>query len=217
MSQDEPASRAGSDQRAWWLRGLLVLQSPGAVFAALRDDSEEAASGRQEPVTAIVYLAATAAVLSTAAAGRLLDDFEFDALLIVVWTIFAGGIYAFAGYWLCGALVHLGARALGAGGSYRRSRHLLGYAAAPLALSLLVVWPLQLAIFGSDLFRRGGSDAGAGGDAFRWLARGFILWALALLLVGLRAVHGWTWPRAAAAFALATALPALVVAVSLVR
>ena len=39
--------------RDWWLRTLLVLQSPRSVFAALRDDSREAAGARQEPIIAI--------------------------------------------------------------------------------------------------------------------------------------------------------------------
>jgi len=36
------------------------------------------------------------------------------------------------------------------------------FASAPLALSLLLVWPVRLAIYGDDLFRSGGSDTGTG-------------------------------------------------------
>jgi hypothetical protein len=36
-----------------------------------------------------------------------------------------------------------------------------------------------------------------------WSAVGFGLWALALLAIGVRAVHGWTWARTLATLALA--------------
>ena len=56
--------------REWWLRTVLVLHSPRAVFVALRDDDPEAAAQRSEPVLLIVLLAGIAFVLSTHAAGR---------------------------------------------------------------------------------------------------------------------------------------------------
>lgn len=40
-------------------------------------------------------------------------------------------------------------------------------------------------------------------------------WSVVLLLVGVRAVHGWSWPRSFATTALAAALPALIVAATL--
>ena len=204
MHGHEPAP---GEQRAWWLRALVVVQSPRPVFAAFRDHSETASSARQEPATALIYFAGIAGVLSTGAARRLLDDFEFDTLLVAVWALFAGGIYAFGVYWLCGGLLHVASRALGGDGDYRRARHLLAFATAPLALSLVALWPLELALFGSDVFRSGGSDAGTGGDILRWLERGCALWALGLLLIGLRVVHAWSWLRSIAALALAVALP----------
>ena len=57
------------DVREWWLRTVLVLTAPSAVFAALRDDSRETASKRAEPVLLIVWLAGIAFVLSTADGG----------------------------------------------------------------------------------------------------------------------------------------------------
>jgi hypothetical protein len=74
----------------------------------------------------------------------------------------------------------------------------VAFAAVPIALSL-VLWPVKLAIYGESLFRTGGSDHGAGVRVFDGLELIFLLWAAALLLVGVRAVHGWTWARAAAA------------------
>ena len=191
-----------SPEREWWLRVPAVLLGPRAVFVALRDGSQEQVDARQEPVLALVYLAGIAAVLSTSTAGRLLDDAEYDGLLVAVWAVVAGGLYAFAGYWLIGGALYLGARGLGGLGDYRRGRHVLAFALAPLALSLLVLWPVQLIVFGGDLFRRGGSDSGAAGSVFDVLELAFAGWSAALLLVGVRAVHGWTWGRALGALGL---------------
>ena len=197
-------------ERDWWLRTLLVLTSPRAVFAALRDDSDEAADARVQPVAAIMGLAGIGGVLMTTAAGHLLDDPEFDATLIAVWAFIAGGIYGIAVYVAVGALVLLGASLAGGLGSYRRARHLLAFAAVPVALSLLV-WPVRLAVHGEDAFRTGGSDEGAGASVFDGLELGFVLWSVALLAIGMRAVHGWSWPRALAA----TAVPSLAAAAEL--
>jgi hypothetical protein len=200
-----------SDERAWLLRALLVLQSPRAVFAALRDDSDDAARARQEPVTALVGLAGIAGVLWTPVAGRLLDDPAIDGLLVAVWAFVGGALYGLFGYLVGGALLFMGLRSAGGAGSFRRARHLFAFALAPVALSLLVVWPLRLVAFGSDVFRTGGDDGG--GDAvFAALELGFVAWSAALLVVGVRAVHGWPWRRALEGIALAAALPALVAA-----
>jgi hypothetical protein len=190
-------------ERAWWLRAILVLQAPRPVFLALRDDSDEAAEARQEPVTALAFLAGIAAILSSGIAGGLLDDEDFDRILVPFWVIFAGAAQAFGAYWVGGGLLHLVLRGLDATGTYRRSRHLLAFAAAPLALSLVLLWPLQLAFFGSDLFRDGGDDTGAANAVFEVAETGFAVWALALLVLGVRVVHGWSWGRAFGACALA--------------
>ena len=182
-----------SPERQWWLRVPAVLLSPTSVFVALREDSEQDVDARQEPVLALVYLAGIAGVLATSTAGALLDDFEFDNLLVAVWAVIAGGFYAFAGYFLIGGAVYLAARGLGGRGDYRRARHLVAFAAAPIALSLFLVWPIELALLGSDLFRTGGGDEGSTGDVFDALELGFAVWALGLLLVGVRAVHAWSW------------------------
>src|SRR5207237_5445347 len=134
--------------RVWLLRSLLVLQSPRAVFAALRDDSEDGAQARQEPLLAITWLAGIAGVLATPVAGTLLDDPARDGLVVSVWAFIGGGIYAAVAYWLLGALLYGAGRALGGQGSYRRARHLVGFAAAPDALSPATLWPSGLAVLG---------------------------------------------------------------------
>jgi hypothetical protein len=196
---------APEDQRAWWLRTLLVLQAPRPVFAALRDDSPEAADARQEPVTAIVFLAGIAGVLMTPRFGALYDDPAIDAVLVLVLTIFAGSIYGFFVYWLGGWALSRGVRALGAHGDARLGRHVLGFAAAPLALSLIVL-PVRLAIYGSDVFRTGGADSSAGGEFLEWLTVAFAAWAIVLLVYGVRTAHRFTWGRAVAASAAAVGL-----------
>jgi len=204
-----PARPAASLDRAWLFRALLVLQAPRAVFAALRPDDDESAQARQEPILALCVLAGIAGVLSTGVAARLLDDPALDNVTVALWAFVGGALYGVVGYWIAGALVYGAARGFGSLGSYRRARHIVGFAAAPLALSLLVLWPVGLAVFGSDLFRTGGSDSGAGGEVFDAAQLAFVGWSAGLLVIGVRAVHGWSWPRAAATVAVAMAPLAL--------
>lgn len=200
-------------ERDWFLRTLLVLQRPRVVFAALRDDSETATEARQEPLLAVLWLAGIAGVLGSSVAQTLLDDPARDGLVVAVWAFVGGGLYGAFGYWLLGACVYAAARALGGQGSYRRARHVVGFAAVPLALSLFVVWPVALAAYGSDLFRAGGSDAGTGHTLLGWAQALSAAWCVALLAVGVRAVHGWSWPRTVATVCLAL-LPVALVALA---
>jgi hypothetical protein len=199
------------ERRAWWLRLAAVLVAPQPVFAALRDDSDEAAEARQEQMLLLVLAAGVAGVLFTSAAGSLLDDPARDGLIVAVWAFIGGGIYGAAVYWLAGGLLYAVLNALGSQGSYRRARHVLALAAAPVAVSLLVLWPLKLALYGGDLFRSGGSDSGAGGTVFAVVGYVFFGWTAFLLVAGIRAVHGWAWPRAAVAAAVTCVVPALLV------
>jgi hypothetical protein len=195
--------------RDWWLRTLLVLQRPRPVFVALRENSKQSLSDRAEPILLVVLLAGIAGVLSTKSAGRLMDDSDYDGLLVAVWAFLAGCVYGVFGYFAFGAILHGGSKLLGSQGSYRRSRHVLAFAAAPIALSL-VDWPVKLALYGDALFRSGGSDHGSGIRVFDAVDLAFLAWAAVLLVVGVRAVHGWTWARALCACALALVVPTLV-------
>ena len=186
----ESTEPAVSEERAWLLRALLVLVSPRLVFAALRDDSNAAARVRGDAVLALVLLAGIALVLWTPAYGRLLDDrfVSWDGLLIAVLAFIGGGIYAAAVYWAGGLLLHAGATLFRSHASFRQARHVLAFSAAPVALSLFLVWPLRLAVYGDDVFRSGGSDRGAGNSAFVVLETAFVVWALVLLALGIRVV-----------------------------
>ena len=202
-TQAEPAA---DGMRDWWLRTLLVLQRPRPVFVALRDESRESLSDRAEPVLLIVILTGMAGVLSTRTAGRLLDDSDYNGVLIVLWSFIVGGLYGILGYFALGGILHAGVKLLGSQGTYRRSRHILAFASVPIVLSL-IVWPVKLGVFGEDVFRSGGSDSGAGGTVFALIWIAFVAWSGALLVVGVRAVHGWTWARAGAACAFAVIVP----------
>jgi hypothetical protein len=208
-------AEAPSGDRAWFLRALLVLQAPRSVFAALRDDSDEAAEDRQDVAGALVWLAGIAGVLATTVASRLLDDVEIDSSLVPIWAFLAGGLYGFALYLLVGKVFHVALRRLGSRGSFRRTRHVLAFAVTPIALALLVYWPVRIALYGGDLFRTGGADGRGAGNVLAWIFYAFVLWALALLIVGVRTVHGWGWRRSLAGVAFASAITAgLALAVS---
>jgi hypothetical protein len=197
-------------ERSWWLRAPAVLVAPRAVFYSLRDESVEEAESRQEPLAAIAALAGIAAVLPSPTFRRMLNDPSVTLVLVPVLAFIAGSLYAIVTYWLGGGLLYGAARRLGGEGSWRRARHTLALAAAPLALSLVTFWPIRIAVYGQDLFRTGGDDYGRGDAIFGGVYLGFVAWCVLLLLVGVRTVHGWTWGRASAAVALAAAFPTLI-------
>jgi hypothetical protein len=172
-------------QKEWWLRALAVFSSPRGTFAALSDDSPDAAEARQEPIMAIVILAGIAGILSTSLAGRLLDDPNNDGLNVAVWAFLGGAFYGLLAYWGGGLLVYAIAAAVRARASYRQARHVVGLAMVPVALSLIVVWPVRLGIYGEDVFRTGGSDTGAGDKLFELLVVGSFAWSFALAALGL--------------------------------
>ena len=188
-----------------------MLVAPRPIFAALRDTSDEAAQARQEPLAAIVGLAGIATVLSTSVARHILNDPATDTVVIPVWAFIGGAVYAVAGYWVFGAFLWAAGRGLGSLGDYRRARHAFGLAAAPIALSVLTLWPVRIIVFGTDLFRTGGDDYGRADAIFGGVNYAFFAWSLILLVIGVRSVHGWTWPRAAATVAIAAVFPVLIV------
>ena len=211
MTAPAQVARVSVLERNWWLRAPAVLVAPRAVFVALRDESEDAVETRQEAVIALIGLAGVGAVLGTPVARAFLNDPSDSVALIPVWAFLGGVFYALAVYWVGGGLLFGAARRLGGLGSYRRARSLVALASAPLALALFTLWPLRIAIYGEDLFRTGGNDWGPGDRIFGGLFYAAFGWSALLLLIGVRAVHGWSWARGGAAVALAASLPVLIV------
>ena len=210
----EPATR--DREQDWWRRVVTVLWRPREAYEALRDDSAQAAEARQEPLTAVIFLSGISIFLSTRTAAQLFDDRSFDAVIVIMEAIVAGLLIGIQNFWLVGGAVYLGSRGNGGEGSYRQSRHAVGLALVPLIVSLVALWPVRLAVFGSDLFSSGGSDSGAGGDVFRGLDAGFVVWSFALLLIGVRTLNEWSWARSAAALALAGVFVVLFLALAVV-
>ncbi|HLG07514.1 MAG TPA: YIP1 family protein [Gaiellaceae bacterium] len=202
-----------SPDRAWWLRVPAVLLSPRSVFFALREDDPDDIASRSEPLLLVVWMAGAAAVLATPTAAGLLDKADYDALLLSIWAFVAGGIYGAVGYFLFGFALFFGVRLLGSQGDFRRARQLVGFALVPLALSLLVLLPVRLALYGGDAFREGGPDEGTGEGVLLALQLGFVAWSLGLLVIGVRVVHGWSWLRTLAALAAGVALLVAIVGV----
>ncbi|MDQ3997765.1 MAG: hypothetical protein M3303_12215, partial [Gemmatimonadota bacterium] len=60
---------------------------------------------------------------------------------------------------------------------------------------------IRIALHGDDLFRTAGADGGTAGTILAQLQLVFVAWCVALVVVGLRIVHGWGWARAALAAA----------------
>jgi hypothetical protein len=202
---DAQAPVAGPEQtleREWWLRTLSIFQAPRAVFGALRDDSDRAMEARQEPVLLLVLLAGVAGVLTSPTTGRLMNNPDRDGLLVAVLVFITAIMYGFATFWIGGGVVYMGMRGAGGTGSYRRARHVLAFAAAPLALWLVAVFPVELAVFGGDLFRTGGADGGVSYRVFQGIQSAFFLWALVLLGIGIAAVERWKTVRALGALGL---------------
>jgi hypothetical protein len=145
------------------------------LFDRLRDDSPDAAADRSELVAGLAFAAGVA--LALGAGGAELR--ELDALDSLVWVFVTGLAVGFALYWIVGWGLAFVVRRLGGTGSPRRARHVLAFSFAPLvfALALWLLWPPLLLV-----------PAAA---------------SLALLLLGLRQVYGWTFARAGGAVVLA--------------
>jgi hypothetical protein len=191
----EAHTPAAVAQRFWWARAVLVLVQPVAVFEELRDDSDEAVDARQEPAIAIVVLAGIAGVLSTTFAGTIVDRPQYDALDIVLWAFVGGALEGVALYFIFGLIVYVGGAAAQSAWTFRHARHTLAYSVAPLAASL-PIWAIALT-----------ADRGTAFDVVRALV---ICWCAALLVIGVKTLHAWTWQRTAAGTALPLLVPLLI-------
>jgi hypothetical protein len=124
---------------------------------------------------------------------------------VTVLTFVGGGLYGTAAYWLAGGALGISLRGLGGDGQYRRTRHLLAFAAVPLVLSIAVTL-VEAGLYGGDAFRTGGEDEGAGGTVFAVLRGALFVWAGGLLVVGIRVVERFSWARVTGCLALVVLL-----------
>jgi hypothetical protein len=212
----ERADRLGAERaiageaatRAWWRRVPQVLSAPRAVFAALAETDDADVDARSEPVLAITILAGVAAVLLVPAWGTVMNDGSVDVLALVVVTFVGGLFYGAAGYFVLGLALWLGAKAVGADPPFRLARHVVAFAAVPIALSLLVLVPVIGIAFGSDWFRTGGSDEGAGREVVTGIGLAFVAWSTVLAAIGLRTAIRLPWRGVLGALLLAGVLVA---------
>ena len=212
----ERADRIGAERaiageaasREWWRRVPRVVTAPRTVFAALAETDDTDVDARSEPVLAITILAGMACILLTPAWGTVMDDPTVDALVLVVVTFIGGLFYGAAGYFLLGLALWLGARAVGVDSPFKIARQIVAFAALPLALALVVLVPAIAIGFGSDWFRTGGSDEGAGRVVVTALGLAFVAWSTALVALGLRTTLRLPWRGVAGALLLAGVLVA---------
>jgi len=212
----ERADRIGAERaiageaasREWWRRVPRVVTAPRTVFAALAETDDTDVDARSEPVLAITILAGMACILLTPAWGTVMDDPTVDALVLVVVTFIGGLFYGAAGYFLLGLALWLGARAVGVDPPFKIARQIVAFAALPLALALVVLVPAIAIGFGSDWFRTGGSDEGAGRVVVTALGLAFVAWSTALVALGLRTTLRLPWRGVAGALLLAGVLVA---------
>jgi len=196
----EPASRR------WWRRVPEVVTAPWVVFAALAETDEVDVDARSEPILAITMLAGIAGVLQAPDWGTVMDSSGVDWLAVIVVTFLFGLIYGAAGYFVLGLAVWLGAKGAGVDPPFRIARQIVGFAALPMALSLVVLVPAIAIGFGEDWFRSGGSDNGVGRAVVVGIGLAFIAWSLGLVAVGLRATFRLPWQGVIGALALASVM-----------
>ena len=186
--------------REWWLRTVLVLSAPRAVFVALRADSGEEAAQR----------------VGAGARDRLARRDRLRALDA------RDGAHhgrnatarlrraARRGLGVPRRRPLRRARLLGArrrcctprpSGSarrarYRRSRHVLAFAAVPVALSLAALAGRSCCSTETRSSTPAVPTPGPAARSSRSPRLGFLAWSRCLLVIGVRAVHGWRLGRA---------------------
>lgn len=190
--------------RRWWKLVPNVVSQPAVVFRALREDDDEDVAARQEPILAIVLLAGIAAAILTPTWGRLLDNGEIDGLIAVIITFIGGGVGGGVMYYVLGAALWIGLRGAGSLEPMRLARQIGGFAALPIAASLVVTLPIALVAFGGDFFRSGGSDGTWGRWVVIGIGLGFVAWSLGLIVLGLRAALDLPWRAVATTVAFAS-------------
>ena len=154
---------------------------------------------------AIVYLVIWLKTLGT--------RFPSFALLVgagIVLGPFAGVLFTF----LFSFVVHRVGRLLGGTGSYRNVRAATVYASVPIVYSLVLVFPIEIAVFGPYFFSDNPPPLVINPVAYIALL-GFdaaaMVWSLALLIEGTIVVNGFSRGRASVLAAIIVSLTSLAV------
>ena len=116
--------------------------------------------------------------------------------------------------YLFSVLVHRVGRLLGGTGSYRNVRAAMVYASVPIVYSLVLVFPIEIAVFGPYFFSDNPPPMVINPVAYIVLL-GFdaaaIVWSLALLMEGAVVVNGFSRAKAAVLAAIIVSLTTLAV------
>lgn len=182
-----------------------LMETPRAAFRRI------ALSRHKNYVILLSCLLGMALVYSVIWFKSLGPKFPNFALLVgagVILGPFAGILTTF----VFSLLVHRVGRMLGGRGSFRNVRAATVYASVPIVYSLVLVFPIEIAIFGSYFFSDNPPPLVINPAAYIVLL-GFdgaaVLWSLLLLIEGTVVVNGFTRGKAAVVAAVMVALGSL--------
>jgi hypothetical protein len=198
--------------RAWWARVPRMLWAPREVLVSLRSTDEDDETARQEPILAVLLLAGITAVVLMG--GTLIDDPSVDALVVAAVTFIAGAIYGAASYLVVGLGVLVGVRSASAESSFRQARHLVAFAAVPVAAAVVPVTLVVVLGYGLDWFR--GSAPSSATTVVLAVGLPFVAWTAGLLVAGLRVTYRLAWVGVATAIALGAVFVAVVAALPVI-
>ncbi len=135
--------------------------------------------------------------------------------------ILAGPVIGLIAVVVIGNVIRLASRLFGGHATMRETLPMVAYAMVPIVISLVVVFPLEIAVFGQYLFDNNPPPLVINPPAFIGLVALDVLaviWAWALLITGTRVAQRLTRPRAVLSTLALPILAAIVVAgVRLVR
>ncbi|HTY58728.1 MAG TPA: Yip1 family protein [Bacteroidota bacterium] len=135
-----------------------------------------------------------------------------DFMLLVGAGVVAGPFVGILFTMLLSVIVHRVGRLLGGTGSYRNVRAATVYASVPIVYSLVLVFPVEIAIFGPYLFSDNPPPLVINPAAYIVLL-GFdgaaLLWSLALLVEGTIVVNGFSRGKAVVLAAIIVSLTSL--------
>ena len=128
--------------------------------------------------------------------------------------ILAGPVIGVLAVFIIGFVVRLASRLFGGHATMRETLPMVAYAMVPIVISLVVIFPIEIALFGQYLFDNNPPPLVINPPAFVGLVALdalAALWAWALLITGTRIAQRLTRPRAMLS---TLAVPALVVVVA---